>query len=122
VTTKLGVLLLLVMAAACAADDGTAPDTPEMLILQAASGAPYCTADSQCRGGAYCAEDGSECVGEDPIPCPPPAGTCAASDDPSCVDQSNDSYNCGGCGIKCPWGYDGVIFCIDSVCYSSPGH
>jgi hypothetical protein len=115
--------MLLVMAVACAADDGTAPDAPDIPIVQAAE-SPYCTRDSQCAGDATCAPDGSHCVGEDPDahPCPAPAGTCAASDDPSCVDTTNDSYNCGGCGIRCPWGTAGVIFCVDSVCYSASGH
>jgi len=115
-------LLLALLLTACAADDGTAPEEPEQPIVLAASGAQYCTADSQCEHGQTCAADGSACVGApDSHPCPPPAGTCAVSDDPSCVDQSNDSYNCGACGVRCPWGYDGVIFCIDGICHSSAG-
>jgi len=117
-------LLLALLLVSCAADDGTAPDDPSLPIVQAAEGAPYCTRDSQCEGPATCAPDGSACIGEEPDahPCPAPAGTCAASSDPSCVDQSNDSYNCGACGARCPWGYDGLIWCLDSVCYSAAGH
>jgi hypothetical protein len=92
-------LLLALLLVSCAADDGTAPDDPSLPIVQAAA-SPYCTRDSQCEGPATCAPDGSRCIGEEPDahPCPAAAGTCAVSSDPSCVDQSNDSYNCGACG------------------------
>lgn len=114
-------LLLALLLTACAADDGQAPDEPEQPIVLAASGAPYCTADSQCEHGQTCAADGSACVGApDSHPCPPPAGTCDGSV-PSCIDQSNDAYNCGACGVRCPWGWDGIIWCLDSVCHSAAG-
>jgi len=114
-------LLLALLLTACAADDGQAPDEPDIVITLAASGAPYCTADSQCEHGQTCAPDGSACIGApDSHPCPPPAGTCDGSV-PSCVDLSNDAYNCGACGNRCPWGYDGIIWCRDSVCHSAAG-
>jgi len=108
------VVLLSLLLTACGGDDGTAPDSPELPILQRAEDVPYCTRDSQCGKGGSCVAN--DCVGEleehqcFPDPCTEAAG-------PSCVDTTNDAYNCGSCGSKCPWGTAKLIGCTDGVCY-----
>ena len=107
-------LLIALLLTACAADDGTAPDSPELPILQRAEDVPYCTRDSQCGKGGSCVAN--DCVGEleEHVCYPDP---CTDADGPSCVDTSNDAYNCGGCGIRCPWGTAKLIGCTDGLCY-----
>lgn len=108
------VLLAGLALGGCSAGEGVAPDDPELAILQRAEDIPYCTRDSQCgRGGACVA---NECVGEIEVhECFP--DPCTAADGPSCVDTTNDAYNCGGCGVLCPWGTAKLIGCLGGVCY-----
>ena len=91
-------VMLLLVAVGCAADDGRAPDDPLLPIVQAA-GEPFCTDGAQCSVG--------ECVDND---CP---------DEPAhpCGDTREDRYNCGACGVRCPWGSLGAIWCAEGVCY-----
>lgn len=93
-------ILMAMLAAGCAADDGQAPDGPALPIVQAAEGdVPYCTDDAQCSEGS--------CVDHD---CP---------DEPAhpCGDTSEDRFNCGACGNRCPWGAFGAIWCAEGLCY-----
>lgn len=111
--TRLPYLLALLLTA-CAADSGDAPDAPWLPITQAAEVVPYCTRDSQCGKGGSCVAN--ECVGEIEVhQCFP--DPCTEADGPSCVDLSNDAYNCGSCGAKCPWGTAKLIGCTDGLCY-----
>jgi hypothetical protein len=107
-------LLVLLLTACAAADAGDAPDAPDLPILQRAEDVPYCTRDSQCGKGGSCVDN--LCVGEleEHVCYPDP---CTEADGPSCVDTSNDAYNCGGCGLKCPWGTAKLIGCTDGLCY-----